>query len=340
MNNKKNGYEYVQWGYDLVSNAYLNKEKKKEENYQDTLYNLYLMPFSNEIYGPTNPILFFGGNSFMDLSDKKMVTLRDGLIPLTLFFKETAPEKIAGDIYIHKDLWFIVPPLWQKKIKFFSLQAQGIYDKENLPQKIFVSGILNSILADPEELEDRLKYLSDTIGKKNLEKIEVMAYFPDKRNDLWGAWDEENVLKYSKAIFQNLKMDIQVPEWRTLHNEVDYRNCLYYEINNGLFVKDSYLEHFVLSRGGGSLRVKENKVDKHFTQKSKIPLSIYHSIEVFDLNYEAVNEYEDPFNKNYFPYFKKMIEASNNPYKKLNFHWEKWMATYLKNVYKNEKSQF
>ncbi|MBC7429466.1 MAG: hypothetical protein H7336_12685 [Bacteriovorax sp.] len=332
--NKKNDFEYIQWGYDLIQNAYLNK--KEDIASHDDLYKNYLAPFSLEIYGPTGPFFIYSGHGIVELKELPCWTLRDGIVPLSIFFKEVAPSEVTNKIMIHKDLWFVVPEVWRGHVQYYSIEADNIFDKNNLPEKIFVSGILNSTLAEPEDFDESLKYLADTIGKENLENIEIFAYFPDKRNDLWGSWDEENVLKYSKAIFKNLKIDIQVPEWRMIHTEVDYKKCLYHEVNNGLFVKDSYLDHFVLSRGGGHVRRAPQKIDEHFSKVSESRLSIYHRICIYDLNFEGLSKYFDPFDAENFTYFKKIIEASHGN-KKLNFHWEKWYATYLKKFLKIKK---
>lgn len=332
---KKKEFEYVQWGYDLVQNAYLNRSE--EMTSQDDLYLNYLAPFSLEVFGPTNPILMFGGHAIKEIIDRPYWTIRDGIIPLSIFFKEISPAVITGEVYIHKDLWHVVPGNWRHKVKFFSIEADQIYDKNNLPEKIFVTGILNSTLADPDEFNESLKYLADTLGKENLEKIEIFAYFPDKRNDLWGSWEEENVLKYSKAIFENLKIDIKVPEWKLLYSEVNYKNCLYFEVNNGLFIKDSFLEHFVLSRGGGSVRKPLRSIDENFKKTSEARLSIYHRICIYELDFATMDRYSNPFESENFVYFRKMIESSNKS-KKVNFHWEKWYATYLKKFYKARKT--
>lgn len=330
---KKKDHEYVQWGYDLVHNAYLNHQEDSART--DHLYLNYLAPFSNEFFGPTNPVIFFGGHTFKNLSKLPYWTLRDGVIPLTIFFKESEPEQVKGEIFIHKDLWFVVPENWRKKVKYFSVEPDVLYDKNNLPKKIFISGILNSTLADPDEFDENLKLLADTLGKENLKKIEIFSYFPDKRNDLWGSWEEENVLKYSKAIFENLKLDIQVPEWRLIHSEVNYKDCLYYEVNSGLFIKDSYLQHFTLSRGAGGLKKAASPMDSAFKKISESRSSLYHKLFIYECDYAQMGKYENPFEHENFRYFKKIIEHTNL-HKRVNFYWEKWYATYVKNFYKSK----
>ena len=324
----------IQWAYDLVKNTYLNKSEQVK--WQDELYLNYLHPFAKEFYSPKNSLMLFGGHSFYNIKEKSQITARDGLIPLSIFFREIEPSDLDYDLFIHKDLWFIVPVEWRTKVKFYEIKAESIYSSKKLPQKIFVSGLLNSAFSDSDEFESSLKNLSDIIASKNLENIEVMAYFPGKRNDLWGSWEEENILKYSAAIFKNLKMDIKTPSWAKIKAETDFKNCLYYEVNSGLFVKDSFLSHFVLSRGGGLLEQDKDELDNRFTLLSRIKASLYHSYYFYEFNYDSETPYVDPLSSPHAAKFKKIIEFGNKDLR-LNFEWEKWYASYIKKFYKLRK---
>jgi hypothetical protein len=327
-------YEYAHWGFDLVQNSYLKKADLEKE---DVLYIDYLRPFSEDFFGQMNPLLIFGGNSFKEISQKKTVTVRDGLIPLSIFFREMSPEDFNLDLFIPKTLWFIVPPSWRKKVKFYDVESTAKFNRDNLPQKIFISGILNSTFVDDDEFEIHIQTLVDKIGKDNIQKIEVSAFFPDKRNDLWGSWEEENVLKYSKAIFQKIKLDIVVPKWQDIHNEIDYKNNLYFEVNSGLFIENSYLSHFVLSRGGGLLSPEVRQLDRHFTKINSLKASLYHHYNFYELDYTELENFRDPFGDNNYVYFKRIIETQTT-IPRINFRWEAWYASYLKRYYKNKKN--
>ncbi len=324
---------YVQWGFDLVKNAYLNREIEPDP--KDDLYLNYLRPFSSEFFGINNPALIFGGHDFRILTDKPILTLRDGLLPLTIFFRDVAPADVNCEIHIHKDLWFIVPEPWKKKVKFYEVKADGEYSSEKLPKKIFISGILNSTLADPEEFESHLKRLSDVIGKANLEKIEIYAYFPDKRNDLWGSWEEENVLRYSKYIFEHLKLDIKTPEWRLISAEQEFKDCLYYEVNAGLFIQDSFVKNMFLSKGAGLL---ESSLDDRFKVVSEIRASLHHKYVVYEILPEKDQTYVSLVNDKELPYFQR-ITSHEFDRVKFNFEWEKWYAFYIKKALKHRKAK-
>lgn len=331
----RNDEELIQWSYDIVQNAYLNKQE--DIGSQENHYLGNFVPFSLSYIGQTNPSLIFGGHSVTNLPNKGIITVRDGLIPLTIFFRDIDPAAVKGDVLIHKDLWYAVPEKWQKKVKFYEIEADTYYHSGNLPKKIFISGILNSSLADPEELDEMIKHLLDTIGKDNLKDIQIMAYFPNKPNDMWGNWQEENVLRYTQSIFSRLKFDIYMPEWRLIQAENDFKDCLYYEVNAGTFIKDSYLLHFTLSRGAGLLKPESKKIDSAFTFKSETRLSLYHKMKVYEFDFSQVDAYRDPFSAENFHYFRKLIEASNQ-HKKINYKWERWFATYLKKFFKDNKT--
>lgn len=327
--------DYVQWEYEMIRNAYLNRPD--DFSYTDKLYLDYLHPFSMDIFGPRKTMLLFGGHEFAKLSPGSVITARDGVIPLTLFFQECTPEDVQATIFIHKDFWFLVPQKWQKSVKFYDVKAHTEYSALNLPKRIFVSGMLNSTLADPDELEEGLKKLSDTLGPENIAKMEVMAYFPNKRNDLWGSWDDENVLKFSALLFKYLKLEIKTPTWARLYQENDFKDCLYYEINSGLFIQNSYLNYFSLSRGAGLLK-QEELVDKRFTLTAETKASIYHSYRFYDFDYTSAPSYEDAMDFDHGLYYKRAINFFKKDVR-VNFYWEKWYASYMKTFYKTKKKK-
>ncbi len=331
---KKEKLEYVQWSYEFIKGAYLNKSE--DVTWMDKLYTDYLQPFSLEFFGPKNMMLLFGGHEFCNLTDRTQLVARDGVIPLLKFFQELNPKDLDLTLYIPKDFCFLVPNEWRSKVKFYSVKSNIQYSSSNLPKKLFISGILNSTLADPDELEESLKHLVSVLGEKNIANMDIMAYFPNKRSDLWGSWDDENVLKFSALIFKYLKLDIKTPLWPKLHNESDFKDCLYYEINSGLFIKHSYLTNFTLSRGAGLL--EDRPLEQGFTLTSEMKASLYHSYCFYDFDYATAEAFEDPMKFAHFPYFKRAIDFQKKGVK-VNFQWEKWYASYIKKFYKIKAKQ-
>jgi hypothetical protein len=330
-----NEKEIVQWGYELIRNLYLNKSVSND--YESELYLNYLLPYSLEFFGTHNPALLFGGHGVRELGKKPFISARDGLVPLAIFFNEMNPEDLKFNLFIEKDFWFLVPPKWRSKVKFYEVCPDIIYNAVSKPKKIFISGILNSTFIEPDEIDVMLIDLKKSLGLKNFKDIEIMAYMPDKRNDLWGSWEEENILNFSKKLFTHLKLELQTPLWEDIKSMNGFQDYLYLELNAKVFVADSYVRHFALSRGAGMLEKKPSLIDSYFNQQSCTRASLYHTIKFYDLDYSQLDDYEDPINEKTFSYYKSFYETQRKD-KNINFRWESWYASYITNYYKGSKT--
>jgi glycosyltransferase involved in cell wall biosynthesis len=326
---KAGSYETIQWMYDFIKNTDI--ELVNETRKINRSYHHYLKPFSKVYFGPTNPALLFDGKISNKLLDRKICTLRDGLVPLCLFFRENLPNKFIGEIVIHKNLWFLVPDHWKEKVLFYEIKAKNEYSRTRLPQKIFITGMLNSTFADPEDFSADLLHLKEEFGKENINKIEILAYLPNKKTNLWGKWNEEDLLKFSNSIYRNLKEEIHFADWQSLQSETNFNNCLYFEANRGYFIQDTYTLHFALGRGAGLLPTRSSELPGELIKTHK--LSLYHDINIYQPNFEQMPRYVNPFDNEYFEYFKSMFESNtNNP--KAPTSWDSWFASYLKKYYK------
>ncbi|MGZ3787082.1 MAG: hypothetical protein ACXVLQ_01090 [Bacteriovorax sp.] len=329
---KKNELKIVQWAYDFIQSAQQETGMPIGKKIRPNHY--YLRPFSNAYFAPTNPVLL-GGNITQKLIDKKIWTLRDGLIPLSFFFRERSPNGAIGEFAIHKDLWFIVPEQWRDKILFYDVQSDDSYNEERLPTKLFITGMLNSTFADLEEFEKDLLNLCKILGKKNIEKMEIVAFFPNKRNKLWGKWQNENALNFSKVLFSGLKMDIHLPEWDEIQSEMNFKNCLYHEINRGHFIQDTYTKYLALSKGAGLLQ--KNNLGRHLLQRETHRLSQHHTLSIYVPDFSKLPKYVDPFKDDYFYYFQDLCKGHIKN-SSISPSWESWYAFYLKKFYKMNPS--
>lgn len=325
---KHGTYEPIQWMYDHIKNSEAKHVQAKVKKSRS--YHHYLKPFSHKYYSPHNATLLLDGRIPNKLIDKPICTLRDGMIPLCIFLAENLPNKFSGKVAINKNLWFLVPELWREKILFYEIKSDIEFDRLRLPKKIFITGLLNSSLADPEEFAQDLIALNNTLGKENIETMEVMAFLPNKKTNLWGNWKEDNLIKLSNSLFQNLKKDIHFPDWQSLQIEANFKDCLYFEMNRAYFIQDTFTKHFALSRGAGLLTSKTVDVPGELIKTHR--LSLYHSVDIYQPDYVRMPDYVNPFNCEYFEYFKNMCET--NKKSKISTSWESWFAYYLKRYYK------
>lgn len=322
---------YVSWIVDGFKNNYLSTV-----NHGELTYFHYLTPFSNPYFGPLNPVLLFCGHSKTTFNDKSHIMLRDGLIPLTYFFKESDPKDFECTFYIPAEFWFLVPKEWRTKVKFFRISAKTIYNAANLPKKIILMGTLNSTFADGDEFAEDIRNLVASLGgKDNLKNIDVAAYFSFKRNDLWGRWDDENILEYSKVLFNEIKMDIKFPQLDNIMSESGFKDVLYHEVNRGYFISQSYMSQHLLSRGAGQIGNLEVS-DKLVAEKS-ISLSLHHTLETFTYSKEALlgSDYVDPFKDSVYFSYRKFFETVMKTHQ--GNQWDGWFSSYLKSHYKGRK---
>lgn len=333
MYKTKENSEVVQWSYDFIQSFYLNNNETRTE--KEMVYSHYIAPFGEKYYSPLNPFLIFGGANIEMLEKKDTWQLRDGLIPLSFFFKEASLDLLSESrkILIHKDFWFLVPPAWQENVLFYQIKAKNVYGKESIPEKLVLAGIANDTLADADEFTYKIKEIAKNFTSEEINKMQILAYFPNKRSDLWGKWQDDNIFKYAKIIFENLKLDIHFPEWEVFKSTMDYQNTLYCEINSGVIIKDTATQHMFLSRGAGLLKHNQLESEK-FSLVKTLPLSLYHDIEVFDFDFKSAKAYDNPLESDLMPYYKKIIEKGTNP-RVVSEGWEKWYGTYVKKYYKN-----
>lgn len=320
-------YKIVQWTYDYIQNAH--QETGMPVGRKMRANHFYLKPFSLDYFSPVNPVLL-GGYITKKLANKKIWTLRDGVVPVSFFFREHTPENTSGTIAVHKDLWQVVPEEWRDRVMFYDIVSNQVFDSSNRPQKILFAGMGDSTFADEEEFKEELLLLKQKLGD-DLSQIKISALFPARKNNLWGRKIDESGLDRAQAIINTLGADVEFIEWNDLKNENNLKGVLYYEINKGHFIKDSYLQYFALSRGAGLLKSVAEKLP--LTEISQHPISLHHSVRLYSMEFAKLPAYVDPFAHASFEFFK---EATRGQVKSVRItqSWESWYPLFLKKFYK------
>lgn len=321
--------ETIQWIYDYLKNSESDQFIEKRKKIRS--YHHYLSPFSKNYYGTFNPALMLNGKTTNKLIDKKLWTLRDGLIPLYYFFEEHTPELFSGEIAIHKEMWFLVPKRWRDKVVLYETRNHFEYSKNNLPKKIFITGMFNSMFSDLQYFEKELIHLSEALGQNNLENIEILAYFPSKKSNLETNWKEENLLHYSQLLFKHLGKNIQLTDWKGVTAHFNFKETLYFEINEGHYIKDTYTKHFALSRGAGLLPNPSEEIKGELIKFQN--LSLYHSMVIYRPDYSQFPVYLNPIDNDFYEYYKNMIK-SNQSGPNSTTSWDSRLISYLKKFYK------
>lgn len=316
----------VNWTYDYILHSQMDPALPIGRKIRPNQY--YLKPFSLEYVGPHNPVLL-GGYITKKLLNKKLWTMRDGLIPLSFFFKEHAPEQ-GVDYAIPAEFWFAVPEHWRKNALLYETKAETTYSSANPPAKIFLTGMQDSVFADEQELTDALTKLQNELGAENLQKAKITALFPYKQNNLWGKRSDDETFSLAQKILECTGLKVAFTEWSELKNESDFKNCLYAELNEKYFVADSFVQQFALSRGAGLLK---KTTDLPLKEVHTFRLSPHHSICLSNVDWTKMPAYRDPFESPYLNYFQELIKGQVKSVR-ISPKWESWYPLYLKKYYK------
>lgn len=319
----KEHFKVVNWAYDYIvhsqQNAAMPVGKKIRPNH------FYLQPFSNDYTGPHSPVLL-GGYITKKLQNKKLFSLRDGLIPLSFFFREHSPEP-GIEYALSSDFWYVVPDHWRAHVLFFDINSTETYPEKTI-ERILIAGMQDSTFAELDEMHKLCEDIKKIVPADKRSSFKVSALLPFKKNNLWGKKTELN----SPAAIQELLSlfpQTQFCEWRNLKDESDFKNTLYIELNKKYFIADSSLLHFALSRGA---ILPKNEIPRDCSLIQNHLLSCYHSVSLYRPDWEKFPSYTDPFSQSYFHYFQELCRGQLKSIR-ISPQWESWYPLYLKKFY-------
>lgn len=323
--NQQDRTKVVNWTYDFILHSQQETGMPVGRKIRPVHY--YLRPFSNDYTGPHNPVLL-GGYITKKLLNKKMWSIRDGLVPLFFFFREHTPEEDVS-YAIESGFWYTVPDHWKKNVLLYQINADRTFSADNPPEKILLAGMQDSVFADENEIYECLAELKQALGEKQLRNAKITAIFPYKKNNLWGKKSDDETFTMAQRLLQHAGLNVDFTEWNDLKDEGDFKNCLYFEVNKKYFIADSFLKHFVLSKGAGVLK---NESTLPMKEVSSHRLSPHHSMTLYNVNWSALSDFIDPFQNNYFSYFQELCKGQLKTMR-ISPNWESWYPLYLKKFY-------
>lgn len=203
------------------------------------------------------------------LNERGQWTVRDGLCPLLVALDELSIEDISKSLYIDQDFIEFIPTNWQKKVQSYEVISHHVFDFKNPPGMLFLSGDLSPELISESEIQSQLDLLTDLWGSR-LHHIPIQSFFTGS----------EAHFERLDWIQQRLKRKIQNLSWEKVLDLENLKSFAFHEFNNKCFYADSFVKHWILSRGGGLISFSK----KSPLQGSLHPLSLYHSLQVFESN--------------------------------------------------------
>ena len=328
-----NNNRTVSWILDGLKSMHLKTSQDDQ-----AFYHL-LTPYSEQIFGPTMPILFFGGYNSKILNDFPMLTIRDGLIPLVYLFANLNPNDLESTLIIPQDFWFIVPKNWINKVKLYDISSKHTFSEAHLPKKIIIFSSFNSHMSEEADFEEDLNNLAISLGgQSKFANIDVAAFFNCKHSGITGLLKEDQILPLAQKIFKKIKLDISFPTYENILSESSFQDVLYYEINSRKYIAETFSKHFVLSRGGGLLESNHLLSNKH-EHFTTYKLSQYHDINIYDFTYsdKDFEIFEDP---KYYNAHLKFFKF-NSKLEVIGEWWDNWLKNYLiSNFTKAQKKTF
>lgn|GEM_PF-721627 len=248
-------------------------------DYYATKFREFLSPDSEAYKAVINPVFSFdfeiGSKEF--ISELKVFSLRDGVMPLMRFFAINAnPYEHVPLLIVDSSLSSLVPPEWREKV---ILRETFVEVKSEASNKILLL-----LSADPHSLPlDILDLELEKLAAVIKPADEIHLLFSSMRlrgegeaiND--HAWGYKCLQKILLRFRQNVLHVVSYPDYL----KTDYKNFRFFFINPlKFYFTDSFLFHDLCSKG--AMPLFHQKVGD---QKPQLKLSFHHGLS-FDQNFQ------------------------------------------------------
>ena len=268
----RNRSEHLSFNSLVVSERIgLVKEKMtKRLSLHETLY-----------YSPLCPGYLHLFNNVSELNQFKSIQVRDGALGVhRFFFENPAPNGCKTKMLVHSSLSRLVPASWIDQINFYEHYFEPPTVKQN-PNKMLLIITIDKLHCTLEEVNSFKSLLN---GDVNLpQKVECLVLDSDNRD-----YDEAhftghsfNFIRSLSNAFQDLKInEVSFVNWSTVMNISTINEYMYYDFNdNNYLYADSYILHFMFTRGATPLRTVKNR---NIRDESSFQLSKFHGIQLMD----------------------------------------------------------
>lgn len=248
-------------------------------DYYATKFREFLSPDSDAYKAVINPVFSFdfeiGSKDF--ISELKIFSLRDGVMPLMRFFAiNPLPFEHVPFLVVDSSLSSLVPSEWREKV---ILRETFVEEKKSSNNKVLLLISADPLSLPLNILENEIEKISEAISPSD--KIQV--FFSSMRMRGEGeaindhAWGYKCLHKILGCFKENAVQVISFPEYL----KEDYKETKFYFINPlKFYFSDSFLLHDLCSKGASPLYAQ-----KVVDQKTQLKLSFHHGFS-FDQNFQ------------------------------------------------------
>jgi hypothetical protein len=275
-----------------------------------------IYPFGSDYYHELNPFFLVNILRPIFLDFCKTITVRDGKVTFAAYMAQNVQflKNSKTQFFIHPSLTYLIPPQHLKQFQGWRIKQDKIFDIRSC-QHLLIAGLGNKNgIGSIQEFESKIKLISEL--PKNA-KIEI--FIPIRKNPLIDKW-EDDYLPFEISIL--LKKHAQDRALSFIDAEDFFDKQSFEDIHlielfqDNLLISDSFLSHYVVSKGGIAQSFEEQINEKVIYE---LDLSLHHKIQIINLPkvksffneilfYKKLNPH---YNYYQDPGFKDLIEKQN-----------------------------
>jgi hypothetical protein len=261
-----------------------------------TQINGEMYPFGMEYFHELNPAFLFKVHKTELLNQYSAVTVRDGTASFGAFVLKNFQTiaKMKTHFFIHPGLAYVLPNNIKHKFSTWHIvQTKKI--KISQTKRVVILGLMNDkVLPSLTKVKEQLKELSEVSPD-----CKVELFLPIKRNPFGLTWAESyigyEIVEMIKTFLPNNKLTFLTH--RELLESSSWQDTYCIDLlTNKLILTDSFLNHYIASRGGtistfGANNIKESvfEIDLNFNHKIQFaPLPEVESIFADMMFYKKV----------------------------------------------------
>jgi len=236
----------------------------------------HFFPFAENHVGQPLPIFLGFRPTAHWMMKRAFLYSRDGRLPLLdCLYRQPEPPS-SFKLLFKETLRPWIPKKWAEQHGFFRLKSKNQFGRSRWPKKLILAGVISPYFSTETTIANEYQRLAGLFGEKFESKMEVICFF----RTAWQIGYHQTQLKelwsfmqcLNKYFGQGLRF-IEHDELRTF--AVDSETA-YLELNNELAVSDSYVAHWLLSKGAGFINEEDTDDSAHWKYE---PLSLYHGVE-------------------------------------------------------------
>lgn len=238
-----------------------------------------LYPFLMEYYHELNPAFLNNINQPELIDMFPAITVRDGDMLLANFILKYFQQipKMKTHFFIHQDLAYLVPANLRAHFSAWNIVHSNSFRPQEA-SRILIGGVINDTTLNLVQLKQKLNSLGVIRPQTQID-----IYLPQRQNLFGMPWTESNLAPRAFEIIKDHfpENKIHFIKTKELIDSAGFSSTYFLDLfSDSPIVKDSYLNHFVVARGGSTSGFKSVNISDCFFE---IDLSFHHKIQYFPL---------------------------------------------------------